>query len=237
MEYLGRCKTRAFALNIFEGNFTDLQKACAIAEDARTGVKLIHTAQDGEGYRLHMEIARFFHNFLASAKTLVDHTRCFMEDHYESTSLKRVYEERVVNNLSQDQLVKFIHDLRNYMLHKGLPAVRMSVNATRIPETNSFDFSTTVSLNKETLLLWKNWTQQSRAFLKEADEHLKISDISKSYGEKILSFYRWFDTLLAEHHKDDLVELKKLQDAYGEATTNLNLAVSVAAKKTAERND
>ena len=231
MEYLGRRKIRAFALNIFEENFNEIQKTCAVIEDAKAGVKLIHTAQQGEGYRFHMEVARLFHNFLASAKTLVDHTRCFMEDHYEGTLLKQNYDRRVADHLSQDQLIKFVHDLRNYMLHKGLPTVHMSLDATRIPETNSFKVLTTVIINKEKLLLWEKWTQLSRAFLEEAEEHLKISNITSAYSNKILSFYQWFDTQLVEHHKDDIAELEKLQIACTAAEASLKSAVAVMAGK------
>jgi len=132
MVYLNRRKVRAFSHNIFVGNFKELKKACEIVENPEIGLKLMSQSMRGSlGVQAHMEINRLFHNFLAAAKTLVDHTRVFVEDHYSGTPLKQAYEQKVQAELANDPLTKFVQDFRNYMLHKGLPNSSMSLSITR----------------------------------------------------------------------------------------------------------
>lgn len=214
MKYLNRQKLRAFSFNIFSGNFAELKKACAIVENPEIGLKLMSESMKGAGVQAHMEVMRLFHNFLASAKSLVDHTRTFVDNHYTGTGFKQAYEQKVQAELANDPLMKFIQDLRNYMLHRGLPSGSMSLTITRAPETNAHDLVTTVSIDKEKLLEWDSWTKPSRAYLATTEKQLKISDISSAYGDRVLAFYEWFDQKLEKHHEDDISAFEKLQKEY-----------------------
>lgn len=214
MDYLNRRKLRAFTFNIFSGNYLELKKACEIVENPEIGLKLMSEPMKGAGVQAHMEVMRLFHNFLASAKSLVDHTRAFVDDRYAGTAFKQGYEQKVQAELANDPLMKFIQDLRNYMLHRGLPSGSMSLTITRVPETNAHDLVTTVSIDREKLLEWDSWTKPSRTFLAAADKQIKISDISIAYGDRILAFYEWFDRRLEKHHDADISAFEKLQKEY-----------------------
>jgi hypothetical protein len=161
-----------------------------------------------------MEVMRLFHNFLASAKSLIDHTRVFVDDYYDGTPLMQAYRQKVQADFATDPLMRFIQDLRNYMLHRGLPGDSMSLSITRIPETNSHDMVSTVSIDKEKLLTWSSWTKPSLSFLAAADEEIRISRISTSYGERVVAFSDWFDTTLEKHHGSDIEAFEKPQKEY-----------------------
>ncbi len=122
--------------NIFSGNYLELKKACEIVENPDIGLKLMSEPMKGAGVQAHMEVMRLFHNFLASAKSLVDHTRAFVDDHYAGTAFKQGYDQKVQAELASDPLIKFIQDLRNHMLHRGLPSGSMSLIGVRAKSSN-----------------------------------------------------------------------------------------------------
>lgn len=214
MVFINRKKIRAFSLNIFRGNLSELLKGCDIIENPAIGLKLMSDAHRGAGVQAHMEVNRLFHNFLAAAKSLIDHTRVFVDDHYKDTSLAQAYAKKVQSELAQDPLCRFIQDLRNYMLHKALPNSSMSLTISRIEGSNAQDILTTVSLGKEQLLQWDKWSSHSKLYLKNADKQIKISLLSREYGDKIIFFYDWFDAKLEKHHKNDMKEFQKLRKKF-----------------------
>jgi hypothetical protein len=64
------------------------------------------------------EVTRLLHNFLASAQSLVDHTRVFKNKMYKGHTFKKVYQDKVDRELKHSPIVCFVQDLRNYVLHK-----------------------------------------------------------------------------------------------------------------------
>lgn len=214
MKYLNRRKLRAFTFNIFMGNYTELKKAYELVENPKVGFDLMTKYRHTAGIQAHMEVMRLFHNFLASAKSLVDHTRAFVDEHYINSSFKQSYDQKIQADFAKDPLVKFVQDLRNYMLHRGLPNGSMTIQIKKIDGTNAQDLSTTVSINRDKLLEWSKWTQLSRTYLESSDEDLKISKIGNDYGQKVLAFYEWFDKRLEKHHEQDLIAFELLQKEY-----------------------
>ena len=211
MAYLNQCKGRSFSLNIFVGNLQELKKCCKLIETPEVGLRLMSSEHSVQAHR---ESMRLFHNFLASAKSLVDHTRVFVEDAYAGTQVQASYKQRVANTFSTDPLSKFVQDLRNYMVHKGLPGCQMSIDANNIGRDGKGVVETTVSLKKADLMTWDRWHPLSRDYLENAPGQIKLSALAASYGDKVLSFYNWFDSALNEFHAQDLNELKDLQERY-----------------------
>lgn len=214
MQYLNRRKTRAFTLNVFQGNLAELRKTCDLIENPNSGLRLMNASINLGNDAAHMEVLRHFHNFLAAAKSLVDHSRFFIDEHYSGTSIHDAYTQKVESDLAKDPLVKFVQDLRNYMLHRDLPASSMSINVTKIENSIAQDLTTAVTIDKQAILTWNNWTKLSKDYLSNAAEQIPISSISTPYGEKILSFYQWFDSKLEKYHKPEIDEFTKLRKEY-----------------------
>ena len=215
---MNRRKRRAFTYNIFHGNYAALTKICAAVEDIEIGLKLMSPTNEDNGTKAHMEVMRHFHNFLAAAKSLIDHTRVFVDHYYEGTSFKVSYANKVKAELADVPLMRFINDLRNYMVHYGLPDGSMSLNVDNNPDTGEQRIETTVSIDKDKLLKWKKWSVESKQFLNESQQRIKLSDLSDAYGKRVESFYAWFDDELMRYHKKDIEVFKKLQSAYAKAS-------------------
>jgi hypothetical protein len=180
-------------------------------EDPSTSRKYFHESPEGPGTLAHMEIVRHLHNFLAAAKSLVDQTRVLIEEHYTGTDVAKRFQVKITDDLSEDPLVKFVHDLRNYMVHRGLPPTSMTLNATRTSINGPAEVATSIYTDRDKLLQWDRWTAPAREFLKNQPERFRILEFSAPYGERILRFYERFDTLLAAHHAQDIDELQSLQ--------------------------
>jgi len=215
MDYFNRRKLRAFSVNIFQGNFLELINTCDMVENPKNGLMLMSEEhRRTSGLEAHMEVMRLFHNFLASAKSLIDHTRVFVDEHYGKTPLVQIYQQKITIDFATDPLMKFIQDLRNYMVHCGLPSGSMSLSIKRNPETGSHTMESTVSIYKKNLLLWGKWTSVSLSYLEAADEEIKISTLSKAYEGKVRIFSEWLDDELQKHHELDIKAYKKLQEEY-----------------------
>jgi len=118
---------RAFrtGYDIFIGNYADLERILIQAQDPRVWP---HMWDEKHRYRLvkfNREVTRLLHNFVAAAKSLVEHTRNHMRAKYAGTDFKKEYQARIDQNFTRDPLVQFVEDLRNYMLHKSLAAASL----------------------------------------------------------------------------------------------------------------
>ena len=210
MKFHDRMKSHSFSFNIFSMNLKELNEGLKLIETPQVGLQLMSQENREAGHQAHREINRLFHNFLASAKTLIEHTRIFVDKHYKDTPLHQAYVQKIKSEYAENELCRFIQDLRNYMLHQGLPHSQMSISFTR----DQPDFESTISLEAEKLVSWSRWSASSKSFLAKQSKNIKISALAAPYGEKINSLYEWLDAKLLKHHAGDLKHLEKLQTEY-----------------------
>lgn len=209
MQFLGRKKLRTFTLNVFVMNKIELQHDLALVENPEIGLQLMSQEYRDAGHQAHREINRRFHNFLASAKTLIDHTRAFMNDDYRGTSIEQKYKQRVTVDLATDEICRFMQDLRNYTLHRNLPISFMSLTYTK-----ENGISSGVHISREELTEWSGWSAPARAFLSRSEEEINVSTIVEDYSSKIEAFHSWLDSALEDYHSADLDELRLLENEH-----------------------
>ena len=104
---------------IFSGNYGQLKRELERARDPKLWLHLWDEKHRYKREQFNTEIARRLLNFVAAAKALVDNTRNFMSANYSGTDFRKEYQAHVDQELAPDPLVQFIHNLRNYMLHKS----------------------------------------------------------------------------------------------------------------------
>jgi hypothetical protein len=128
---LNRAHYRSFSVNIFLGNADELAQVLgALNDDPIEHWKTISSDLEAS-HKIQTHVGRLFHNFLASAMTLVDHTRVFIKEFYLATALSRTYNERK-RVFEGNNLTRFIQDLRNYMVHRGLPPIRRMLSFKQV---------------------------------------------------------------------------------------------------------
>ena len=79
--------------------------------------------ESGTKHEFHTRLLQQFHNYLASAGTLVDHTRRIADEEKIGPELLDLYRDRVSLTFAVSPVARFIKDLRKYFLHYGLPIV------------------------------------------------------------------------------------------------------------------
>ncbi len=111
---------------IFRGNFDDLMNKIGLFKSPASLV--LHDVRNSdELHNFFIEITRFIHNYLASAMTLVEHTRILKRELYENNALHQEfsgeYDAKINQMFVENSLHPFWQGLRNYILHKELPIV------------------------------------------------------------------------------------------------------------------
>ena len=206
MKFIYRRKSYSFSYNIFEGNTEELENSLKVIESPKAHIRYTVETNRAGSTQTHREINRLFHNFLASAKTLVEHTRVLIKNHYQKTSIQSAYQSKINSEYAEDELCRFIQDLRNFILHRGLPENYMMTVLN--PETQEIESSVNLDVNK--FLDWDKWSSISRRFLSKKEKSIKISSIITPYANKIISLYKWLDSELLNYHAADLLEYEKL---------------------------
>jgi hypothetical protein len=156
----------------------------------------------------HEEIARLLHNYLASAATLIDHTRIFARDLYQGKPFYEEYKKKRDDTFKPSELAGFIKGLRNWMLHKGLaPTVaKLSGEGTTTSPLSA------IVLNYEKLKTWDRWDTRAKAYIANLSSDPKLHTIVSSYGSLVESFYEWLENRIQEIHAAAFQELDELQD-------------------------
>jgi hypothetical protein len=213
MEYINRAHYRSFTRNIFVGNVEQLLYALNSLTDPMAYAKSLAGQERDSNHQIMREVNRHFHNFLAGAMTLIDHTRVFVDEFYLGTPLKKEFTNRVNRSFAKNKLTRFIQDLRNYMMHRGLPPLQRHLTMRPIEggQPGEVSAETGFQLPTSELQKWKGWKSESKQFLIEAGHNIDLLSLVVRYRILIDTFHNEFDELLRQHHRDDLAYLAAME--------------------------
>ena len=182
-------------LGLLERAASDADLAVELFQNVRRSV--VRTRFDGA-------VMRGLHNYVASAMTLVDHTRRVMRDRtgpiVEEFALRK---QDVVANPE----VPFIQGLRNFVLHHSLPFVGHQVRLQ--PQPNVIATSE-IQLSVSELAQWEGWSASTRAFIESHGEALALRPIIRRHSELVVDLNLWLYGQLADANADALAEVNEL---------------------------
>jgi hypothetical protein len=210
---------------IFAGNYRELKEILDFIHDSKKSLSLFGTESADKMHAVQLEVVRLFHNFVASAITLVEHTRILVHDNGVKEECRTEYKEKVAAEFGNDPLCGFVQDLRNYFFHRGNPLTGMELSFTRNP--NSLD--TRVFLDVKQMSEWKKWRSRSKIFLNflnTVKDKLTLLEVIEAYTSKVRGFHTWFIEWFAERHKSELAEHESLQKKW-----NADLELIMASEK------
>lgn len=213
MQFINDQKMRTFSLNILYMNATKLIEEAGKLQDPDIGLFLMFESNRDAGEQAHREINRHIHNFVAAAKTLVDHTRVFLDGRYAGEEILVQIKQRISETFNNSPVCKFVHDLRNYMLHKGLPNSEMYLHGTNTGADGQMHIATGVRIKSLSLLDFSGWTAPAKAYIYSSGEYIDISEFAQQYINEIQKFDEWLIATLYQNHNADLIELSQLQNA------------------------
>lgn len=178
---------------VFWANDQQLRKNLASFKEPGKAILIWHDSDQLEMFQLH--IVRLLHNYLASAKTLVEHTRILVEELYKDTGFWAEYEAKKKECFIDSPLAQFVQNLRNYTLHRALPFTSTTMKLATGPDFDSF-----INLNLSHLRLWDGWSSKAKEFLNTSEEAIRLDEVTNGYTANVEEFYNWFKKRQQELH-------------------------------------
>lgn len=152
---------------------------------------------------LYAELFQLLDNYVASAVTLIDHTRNLTKG-YEGTKTHAEYLERTAA-IRAAGLGPFVAKLRVYVVHVGVPAI-----GTKVQIENDESITITSYIARDRALEWPDWPKDARQYLAAQPEHVSLRDLVTDDGSVIEDLYRWFYDRFPVLHADDIAAVNEL---------------------------
>ena len=156
---------------------------------------------------LDCEAARLIHNYVASAKTLVENSRRNSKK-YLSLNVKTVYDRIVTDTFANDPCTQIIHNLRNFMLHVDMPNISNRINI--LTGASSY-----LSLPPDKLLDWKKWKKIEKVYLEaliQNDGTIVIHEFFLAHTDKSKFITNFLLKAIADSNNRYLSEVYDLHD-------------------------
>lgn len=201
-------------LFVFERNYQDLKRAIEKFSQSEQ-IDLLWDHYQSEIILHHM--CRFVHNFLASAMTLVEHTRIIIRENYGGTSFSAEYQGEIDKRFAKSPLHQFIQDFRNYALHFSLPITGFRISVITNQVTGDQEERVVFFLNKSILLKWSGW-EKGKDYLEGLDNEISIEKLIDDYYKIVFDFHTWLHKKLGEMHKEEFDWLIRMQGRIAELT-------------------
>lgn len=150
------------------------------------------------------KLDRYLHNALASAKSLVDQTRRYLQAYPEDSALIAGHTART-NALRAVPANEFPGDLRNYLLHYGVAPF-----ATTTTQKDRGALSTTITLDVPVLLKSYQWKAKPKSYLLAHPEGVPLRNVIHEYSVANNEVYEALIWELALLHQGDLDDVNKL---------------------------
>ncbi len=189
--------------SVFVRNTRELSQLLAIPSK-RTAVSLLLMSDDREATTpFWEELDQRLHNELASAVTLVDHSRRLMK-YYRPYIPSMVQEyERRNENVTDLRETAFLRDLRNYLLHYGVPPVIQTLSLSSPAVAGGTGHA--IKLSADRLLEWGSWKAKSRDYLAEFKDGPDLRQTVAVYANSMSGLFSWLFEQRLPSHSDPAV--------------------------------
>lgn len=171
-------------------------------------------------------LTRRLHNHLASTMSLVEHVRRVMRG--QSDPIASQF-NLLRGEVATHPEISFMQNLRNYVLHHGLPFLGHHLAVTNVNSSEQ-TVESEVKLSCSGLLEWDGWTAQSSAFLSASDEALGLRQIVIKHGELVKDLNLWLIGRLQADNESGLEVVNELIIEYNAILSGVDL-------ETARRNN
>jgi hypothetical protein len=212
-----RSKTRNLEISyyIFMTNYNQLKNSLELFDRKEVSSKIWAIKNRDKLERFQIEVIRLFHNYLASVKSLVDHTNVMIDELYGNNEFLSEYNSKKKEVFINSPLSRFTQDLRNYILHKGIPLMLARKSFDGSNETNS------ILIDLASLKAWNGWKKEAKAYLDSAKGDINLREIIVAYGSLVIDFYKWFLERQEEIHKEEFGQLGELIKEYNKISRKI----------------
>jgi hypothetical protein len=193
---------------IFISNYTQLKANLELFDRKEVSSKIWAIKNRDKLKQFQIEVIRLFHNYLASVKSLVDHTRIMVKEVHGNKEFSKEYKLRIKDIFQESPISCFVQDMRNYILHKGIPIMLARTTFREVKGANS------ILLDLACLKLWDRWSAKSKEYLNSARGNIDLYEIIIAYGSLVINFYDWFQRRQIEVYTEELARSQKIKGEY-----------------------
>lgn len=174
------------------------------SREPELAIELIQNVRPPEiSERYFGEMYRLLHNYLASMKTLVDHSRALVSG-YGASAFQPEYEARVVS-IGQMPVARFVQDLRNVLLHEQLPPIETRVSWTSATSEQEFGL---FFIGAE-LLSCGRFGAGARSYIDEQPPSFPVVAPIREYGQLVHELADWLAAQFQTVHGDDMAAYQR----------------------------
>jgi len=191
---------------IFNGNARELAKLFALNASPQA-VSILWSVRNRALLEAFLaELERHLHNYVASAMSLVEHTRRAVREIYSPESPGRTeYDDRVKADFRVSPESNFVQDLRDFFLHVDPPAIVARMRWSK-DEREHREFL----LPRALLQDWDRWSRPAKAYLAGEHGDVSLEPLITSYTSRVTAFYVWLDRWNHQQKVEAFHELDEL---------------------------
>jgi hypothetical protein len=219
MEIYRNIEALQLSFRIFSDNFQELKQGLKHLQDPIFCLtKYNHDQKKNINDLLDVSI-RLFHNFLASAFTLIEHTRVIINRLYANHSFKDNYQDKLKENIISSPIHGFVKGLRIYTQHYVLPNLSLETSFAKGGLCHK------VKMDIEDFKKWEkykllkpyiethkiNVNVENLELFSERYKSLYIESIADEYYFLIQEFYDWLIEQQKSIHQADLIKLRQME--------------------------
>jgi len=185
---------------VFDRNFAE---AIQIPDAVETNLEFIIKANRQQEDALHREFVRRFHNYVASAKTMVDNTRA-VRVRWETPEFRQLCDERIEDARSRP-VVRFLQEMRNAMHHSRLPQIHRVTTFQPVPRgPNTVMPRLRLMVSTSALGAMHDWSRLARAYIEETadSDNVDMTVVVKGYQSVADALHDWFIAEIKKARKD-----------------------------------
>lgn len=194
---------------IFSRNYEDLKNIIKEQTIPEKAEKLL-SEERSKSQDLQMETLRALHNYLASAISLIDHTRNFVNDvNSQNKTFLEEYKLKIDSHFVKNELAQFIVSFRQLLQHYKTPLIAMINDLTDDPRK----LNTRIVISKVSLKEFSGWRSLAKKYIEKIEDELNLLEVSKQYFDLVNEFYIWFYNKQKDNFKsefDEMLQLRRL---------------------------
>lgn len=204
-----RIKSLDASLYVFQRNFEELKRLLLKHSDVKEAIRLRGVGKKPEMRASLYEITRLLHNFVTSAKSLIEHTRVIYREIYKRGEEFPEYQVEVDRRFANNPLAQFVEDLRDYCLHYELPTISSVLHFSRLPPTPIFE--SRIELKVEELTKYSKWSPLAKEYLSSQNKPVNLLNVTDEYHALVKDFHNWFQLRQREIHSQEFVKVASIQ--------------------------
>lgn len=207
-ERISKIKIFNHTLNIFVDNYKEFRSFLFTIIGNPNSIELFGNHHSDELRKIQQENIRLLHNYVASAFTLIDHTRIHYRELYEADNTMPDYQTEVSNRFKNNPLASFIVGLRQYAQHYKSPSL-----STQLIWNRNEGMKTSLCINKNDISDF-NWSSKAKEYLKNCEDYIDVLQLIDEYYKMVVDFYSWFKEKQNEIHTTDFEIFDNKQKEY-----------------------